>query len=40
MIYFEYDKYNFTFIFDLVNFGKNNYNDKNGYKLYSWKKPK
>lgn len=30
----------FWFIFDLVNFGKNNYNDKNGYKLYSWKKPK
>ena len=30
----------FWFIFDLVNFGKNNYKDKNGYKLYSWKKPK
>ena len=27
----------FWFIYDLVNFGKNKYNDKNGYPLYSWK---
>ncbi len=29
----------FWFIFDLVQFGKNNYKDKNGYELFSWKSP-
>ena len=30
----------FWFIYDLVQFGKNKYNDGNGYELFSWNAPK